>query len=255
MNQLTDEHVAIDVALSKTRYVPRHLRLLAVKVELKERVKPKRDMTQEAVARLFGVTERMLRYWVERYLAKGVKGLRAGGGQGRKRDVSKEDVAKAVRDSIESSMEEGGGGGGEKPTCRACLAEDADGGGASRREGKRRAQPKKCKCRGRRAVTGKCRCRQGRVCKCKCCRLSSTRRRARGTTPAARARGPGREELRGPPPCTILYTPGTARCTTCTTCMRSSARAARRTQDLKVRVKPRLGRGGVVVGVAPGRAL
>ena len=171
MNQLTDEHVDIDMALSKTRYVPRHLRLLAVKAELKERAKPKRDMTQEVVARLFGVTGRMLRYWVERYLAEGVEGLRARGGQGRKRDVSKEDVAKAVRDSIESSMEEGGGsGGGEKPTCRACLAEDADGGGASRREGERHARPKKCKYRGRCAVPGKCRCRQGRVCKCKCCR-------------------------------------------------------------------------------------
>ena len=79
-------------------------------------------------------------------------------------------MAKAVRDSIESSMEKGGGGGGEKPTCRACLAEDADEGGASRREGKRHARPKKCKCRGRCAVPGKCRCRQGRVCKCKCCR-------------------------------------------------------------------------------------
>lgn len=50
---------------------------------------------------------------------------------------------------------------------------------------------------------------------------SSTRRRARGTAPAARARGPSRGEPRGPPPCAILYTPGTARCTTCTTCMRS----------------------------------
>ena len=78
-------------------------------------------------------------------------------------------MARAVRDSIESSMEEGGGG-GEKPTCRACLAEDADGGGASRREGERHARPKKCRCRGRCAVPGKCRCRQGRVCKCKCCR-------------------------------------------------------------------------------------
>ena len=169
-----DAHVDIDVALSKTRYVPRHLRLLAVKAELKERAKPKRDMTQEAVARLFGVTGRMLRYWVERYLAEGVEGLRARGGQGRKRDVSREDVAKAVRDSIESSMAESGGGdgggsGGEKPTCRACLAEDAEGGKASRQGGKH-ARPKKCKCRGRCAVPGKCRCKMGRVCKCRCCR-------------------------------------------------------------------------------------
>ena len=41
VNQLTDEHVDIDVALSKTRYVPRHLRLLSVKAELKERAKPR----------------------------------------------------------------------------------------------------------------------------------------------------------------------------------------------------------------------
>ena len=54
VNQLTDEHVGIDVALSKTRYVLRHLRLLAVKTEPEERAKPKSDMTQEVAAAVRG---------------------------------------------------------------------------------------------------------------------------------------------------------------------------------------------------------
>ena len=225
-NRLADEHVDVDMALSETMYVPRHLRLLAVKAELKERAKPRRDMT-EAVARLFGVTGRMLRYRAGRYLAEGVEGLRARGGQGRKRDISREDRAKAVRDSVESSMGEGGGGGGgEKPTCRACLAEDADEGGASRREGERRARPKKCKCRAGAPFPASAGAGGGERASASAAAPSSTRRRARYTAPAARARGPGRVELRGPPPCAILYTPGTARCTTCAMCTRSNESGA-----------------------------
>ena len=111
----------------------------------------------------------MLRYWLTRYLKEGVKGLRARGGQGRKRDVSKEDVARAVLDSIESGGEKGNGG-GEKPSCRACIAEDAEGGGGGGGPRRRRPPPKKCKCKGRCVNPGRCACREGRMCKCKCCR-------------------------------------------------------------------------------------
>ena len=84
VNQLADAHVDI-VNPSRTGYVPRRLRLLAAKAELKERAGPRRNMTQEAVARLFGVTGRMLRYRVERCRAEGVEGLRARGGRSARR--------------------------------------------------------------------------------------------------------------------------------------------------------------------------
>ena len=81
VNQLADAHVDVDVAPSRTGYMPRRLRLLAVKAELKVCAGPKRGMAQAAAARPFGVTGRMLRYRVERYRAEGAGGLRARGGR------------------------------------------------------------------------------------------------------------------------------------------------------------------------------
>ena len=162
-----EAHVDIDMAIAETTYAPYYVRLLAVKAEMMERAKPKRDMTQDQIAAMFGVTGRMLRYWLTRYLKEGVKGLRARGGQGRKRDVSKEDVARAVLDCIESGGAKDGGG-GEKPSCRACIAEEAEGGGGGPRG--RRPPPRKCKCRGRCVNPSRCACKEGRTCKCKCCR-------------------------------------------------------------------------------------
>ena len=46
VNQLADAHVDVDVAPSRTGCVPRRLRLLAVKAELKEHAGPKRGMAQ-----------------------------------------------------------------------------------------------------------------------------------------------------------------------------------------------------------------
>ena len=154
----------INAALDKTRYTPRYVRLLAVKSELEERAKPKRDISQAQLARMYGVTPRMLRYWVDRYLAEGTEGLRARGGQGRKRDVSKEDVAAAINDAIESTAGNGGGGGGEDSTCAACLAEDSGEG----RGRQRQAPPRPCRCRGRCARPSACACGPKKACKCKC---------------------------------------------------------------------------------------
>ena len=165
MEQLAKMLADINAALDKTRYTPRYVRLLAVKAELEERAKPKRDISQAQLARMYGVTPRMLRYWVDRYLAEGAEGLRARGGQGRKRDVSKEDVAAAINDAIESTAGNGGGG-GEDSTCAACLAEES-GEGKGRQ---RRAPPKPCKCKGRCARPSTCACGPKKVCKCKCCR-------------------------------------------------------------------------------------
>lgn len=164
MNQLAKMLADINAALDKTRYKPHHVRLLAVRAELEERAKPKRDISQARLARMYGVTPRMLRYWVDRYLAEGTEGLRARGGQGRKRDVSKEDVAAAINDAIESTA--GDGADGKDSTCAACLAEDS-GEGKGRQ---RRAPPKPCRCRGRCARPSTCACGPKKVCKCKCCR-------------------------------------------------------------------------------------
>lgn len=123
-------------------------------------------MTQDQIAAMFGVTGRMLRYWLTRYLKEGVKGLRARGGQGRKRDVSKENVARAVLDSIESGGVKDNGG-GEKPSCRACIAEEAWGGGSGGSPRGRRPPPKKCKCEGRCVNPSRCACNEGRTCRCR----------------------------------------------------------------------------------------
>ena len=245
------------MALSETMYVPRHLRLLAVKAELKERAKPRRDMT-EAVARLFGVTGRMLRYRAGRYLAEGVEGLRARGGQGRKRDISREDRAKAVRDSVESSMGEGGAGRGRGRGRKAdmpCLP--------CRRCGRRRGFPagggkartaEEVQVQGRCAVSGKCKCRRGRACKCKCCRplkhppkgpLHGPGCARQGAWPSGAARAATVRDL-------IHARHGKMYHLRHVHALKRERRDA--PQDLKVRVKPRPGRGGAAVGVAPGRA-
>ena len=168
MSQPEEEGCAdIRVALAKVRYVPYHVRLLAVQAELEEAAKPKRDIEQKRLAALYGVTARMLRYWVVRYLAEGAEGLRARGGQGRKRDVSREDVARAIDECLESNEVDGGDGDGGGISCGPCLEEDAGGGGP--RAG-RRAPPGACECNGKCVKPSKCECKAGKVCRCKCCR-------------------------------------------------------------------------------------
>ena len=182
MGQPEEEGCAdIRAAIAKVRYVPYHVRLLAVQAELEEAAKPKRDIEQKRLAALYGVTARMLRYWVVRYLAEGAEGLRARGGQGRKRDVSREDIASVIEECLESNNAESAGG--DDISCGPCLDEDAGGGGS--RAG-RRAPPRACKCEGKCVRPSKCECREGKVCRCKCCRplkpLSKGPRHAPGCT-------------------------------------------------------------------------
>lgn len=181
-----EEYADIRAALDKVRYVPYHVRLLAVLAELEEAAKPKREITQKRLAALYGVTARILRYWVVRYLAEGAEGLRARGGQGRKRDVSKEDVASAIDECLESNTVEIAdvdGDDGDGIPCGPCRDEDA--GGGDRRAG-RRAPPRACKCKGKCVKPRKCECKAGKVCRCKCCRPlkppSKGRRHAPGCT-------------------------------------------------------------------------
>lgn len=174
MSRPKEDHADLDAVLAEVKYVPRYVRAAAVRAELEESAKPQRGITQAKLAKIFGVTTRSLRYWVERYEDEGAEGLRARGGQGRKRDVSKKDVAAAINDSIESAKEEEEG---EGTSCRVCLAEEsgAEGGAAAAAAGgkgqrARRAPPKACKCKGKCKKPASCKCGPKKVCKCKCCR-------------------------------------------------------------------------------------
>ena len=51
------------------------IRVLAVAAELEERAKAKREATQDEIARRYGASGRMLRYWVRRYMDRGLEGL------------------------------------------------------------------------------------------------------------------------------------------------------------------------------------
>ena len=60
------------------------MRACAVLAEVGGCAKPRRDMTQAQIAAVFMIDARIRRTWTARYLAQGVSGLRARGGQGRK---------------------------------------------------------------------------------------------------------------------------------------------------------------------------
>lgn len=152
----------LDEVIGKMWFKPHRVRVLAVKAELSERAKPSRKFSQKDIATMFGVSARMLRSWVARYLEEGVDGLRARGGQGRKREVSKEDVAAVIKDSLESggikAKYEKGDGDSACPACDA--AEDP----------REKPEPETCGCKGKCKKPSKCKCKPGKTCRCKCCR-------------------------------------------------------------------------------------
>ena len=55
---------------------PPSFRACAVKVELRERAKPRRGLTQDEIADAFQVDTGTLGLWVERYLEEGIDGLK-----------------------------------------------------------------------------------------------------------------------------------------------------------------------------------
>ena len=170
-------HEELDAAIERVRYMPRVVRMLAVRAEMAEQEKEHRDIPQATIAMIVGVDPRTLRTWTDRFRAEGVEGLRARGGQGRKPKLSDEDMAKAIK-----KAQEGGGfqssPEAEADKCGACRAEAEDTRAAEAGEKKRPsrrppAKPVACKCDrdGRECdKPGKCTCRPGRACKCQCCR-------------------------------------------------------------------------------------
>lgn len=90
-------HEELDAAIERVRYMPRVVRMLAVRAEMAEQEKEHRDIPQATIARIVGVDPRTLRTWTDRFRAEGVEGLRARGGQGRKPKLSDEDMAKAIK--------------------------------------------------------------------------------------------------------------------------------------------------------------
>jgi len=130
-------------------------------------------MTQAQIADLFMVDARSLRTWTARYLAEGLKGLRARGGQGRKPAVSDEDVAgqsRRPRSRAESKDPRGNGRRVQGVQGRHQAREAREAG--EKRPRRRAPVPAKCRCGGSggRVKPSKCRCAPGRACKCKCCR-------------------------------------------------------------------------------------
>ena len=73
-------HKELDEAIGDMQYKSFVIRMLAVKAELTEQEKDHRDISQEALAEIFGVDTRDLRTWTERYRAEGIEGLGARGG-------------------------------------------------------------------------------------------------------------------------------------------------------------------------------
>ena len=86
-----------DKAVEDKRYKPCLMRVCAVRAGVIERAKPRRDLTRAQIAALFMVGIHSLRTWTARYLAGGLKGSRARGGQGRKPAVSDEGAARAIK--------------------------------------------------------------------------------------------------------------------------------------------------------------
>ena len=162
MDKSNARHEDLDEVVGNMWFKPHKVRVIAVRVELLERAKPSRKLSQKEIAAMFGISARMLRNWVTRYLEEGVDGLRARGGQGRKRDVPKEDVDATIKDSLESggikAKYEESGDGVECPACDAA------------KEPRRRPEPEACRCKGKCKKPRKCKCKPGKTCRCNCCR-------------------------------------------------------------------------------------
>ena len=146
------------------------IRACAVKLELREREKDHRDLTQDEIASAFMVDSRTLRIWVTHYRKDGADGIKRHKGQGRKPDLSDEQV----RAAINSAQESGGFQStpeNEADNCGACK-EMADARAEGRKAPPRRAAPTPaaCKCDGSCEQPRKCKCEPGKACKCKCCR-------------------------------------------------------------------------------------
>ena len=167
------------------------IRACAVRLELREREKAHRDLTQGEIAGMFLVDSRTLRIWVTHYQKDGVDGIKKHKGQGRKPDLSDEKVRAAIK-----SVQESGGfqsaPEGEADDCGACK-EMADAREEGRRAPPRRAAPAPaaCKCDGECGQSRKCKCGPGKACKCKCCRNAKLPPRgARHASGCPRARIP-----------------------------------------------------------------
>ena len=71
-------HKELDEVIGNMSSMPRMIRMLAVKTELLEQEKERRDISQERVAEAYGVSAHDIRAWVAQYRKEGVEGL--GGG-------------------------------------------------------------------------------------------------------------------------------------------------------------------------------
>ena len=169
-------HEDLDDAIGDMWFKPRMVRILAVKSEILEQEKEHRDIPQEKMAEMYGVSSRNLRMWTEWYRAEGVEGLGARGGQGRKPAVSHEDMDTA----IEKAQEAGGfqsSPEAEADNCKACRedAEDKKAAEAGEKRPARRPPPPPAACGcardGKECEKPKaCKCKPGKACKCRCCR-------------------------------------------------------------------------------------
>ena len=153
-------------AIDKVWFKPVEIRVLAVLAELEEQEKPKRGATQEEIGRRYGISGRMLRYWVGWYKTHGVEGLNDLGGRGAKPRHPPEKVKEIIDECLREAQDAADGGG---VPCKACDAAEK-----GRRPGP--TPPEPCPCRGRcatrrsRGRRGGCACGPGKACACRCCR-------------------------------------------------------------------------------------
>ena len=72
-------HKELDEFIGNMSSMPRMIRILAVKAELLEQEKERRDISQEEVAEVFSVGASDIQAWVAQYRKEGVEGLGGGG--------------------------------------------------------------------------------------------------------------------------------------------------------------------------------
>lgn len=68
----TVELADLDEAIDDNRFKPRIVQVYAVRAEKREQAKPRRDISQEGIAKIFSVSPHNLRKWVTWYDEEGV---------------------------------------------------------------------------------------------------------------------------------------------------------------------------------------
>lgn len=207
----------INAALDKTRYTPRYVRLLAVRAELEERAKPKRDYRRRSWPACTASRRACCGTGSTATSPRGPRGCGRAAARGERGTSPRRTLPR--RSTMRSSRPPGTGAAAAARIPRAPPAlrrtRGRAGGGSGRpRQGRAGAGG---------GAQGPARARAGRKRRASASASASAAgpqsapRGGRATIPAARAGGSRQGEEPGHPPCAISSTPGTAKSTTSTT--------------------------------------